>query len=161
MNDVFAIINAVPAISLMAYGFFNKGLVPGLCFGAVSLLDPSKACDPVVLSWARSNCVWLPTEPPVVYLIVRVSWKELTLEVLVFFAGSWDHNVWYGVHVCPRWTGTPKVSCRAYCWRSLPPKGCSCTSGTSFNSLNFCFVLISYVQLSTWLFWFHTSTYCS
>jgi hypothetical protein len=71
-------------------------------------------------------------------------------EVLVIFAGSWDHNVWYGVHVCPRWTGTPKVSCRAYCRRSLPPKGCSCTSGTSFNSLNFCFVLISYVQLSTW-----------
>jgi len=34
MNDVFAIINAVPAISLMAYGFFNSGLVPGLCFGA-------------------------------------------------------------------------------------------------------------------------------
>lgn len=34
LNDVFAIINAVPAISLLAYGFFNKGLVPGLCFGA-------------------------------------------------------------------------------------------------------------------------------
>ncbi|XP_047973807.1 beta-carotene hydroxylase 2, chloroplastic-like [Salvia hispanica] len=34
LNDVFAIINAVPAISLMYYGFFNKGLIPGLCFGA-------------------------------------------------------------------------------------------------------------------------------
>ncbi|WOL00138.1 beta-carotene 3-hydroxylase 2, chloroplastic-like [Canna indica] len=34
LNDVFAIVNAVPAISLMAYGFFNRGLVPGLCFGA-------------------------------------------------------------------------------------------------------------------------------
>lgn len=34
MNDVFAIINAVPAIALMAFGFLNKGLVPGLCFGA-------------------------------------------------------------------------------------------------------------------------------
>ncbi|KAH9327632.1 hypothetical protein KI387_007810, partial [Taxus chinensis] len=34
LNDVFAIINSVPAISLLAYGFFNKGLVPGLCFGA-------------------------------------------------------------------------------------------------------------------------------
>lgn len=34
MNDVFAIINAVPAIALMAYGFFNSGIVPGLCFGA-------------------------------------------------------------------------------------------------------------------------------
>lgn len=37
LNDVFAIINAVPAIGLLYYGFFNKGLVPGLCFGAVSL----------------------------------------------------------------------------------------------------------------------------
>ncbi|URD84156.1 Fatty acid hydroxylase superfamily [Musa troglodytarum] len=37
LNDVFAIINAVPAISLMAYGFLNRGLLPGLCFGAVSL----------------------------------------------------------------------------------------------------------------------------
>ncbi|XVF52959.1 hypothetical protein PTKIN_Ptkin05aG0059700 [Pterospermum kingtungense] len=34
LNDVFAIINAVPAIGLLAYGFFNKGIVPGLCFGA-------------------------------------------------------------------------------------------------------------------------------
>ncbi|URE39964.1 Fatty acid hydroxylase superfamily [Musa troglodytarum] len=34
LNDVFAIINAVPAISLMAYGFLNRGLLPGLCFGA-------------------------------------------------------------------------------------------------------------------------------
>lgn len=36
LNDVFAIINAVPAIALLSYGFFHKGLVPGLCFGAVS-----------------------------------------------------------------------------------------------------------------------------
>ncbi|XP_039780230.1 beta-carotene 3-hydroxylase, chloroplastic-like [Panicum virgatum] len=34
LNDVFAIINAVPAMSLLAYGFFNRGLVPGLFFGA-------------------------------------------------------------------------------------------------------------------------------
>ncbi|XAR71695.1 Beta-carotene 3-hydroxylase [Bertholletia excelsa] len=34
LNDVFAIINAVPAITLLSYGLFNKGLVPGLCFGA-------------------------------------------------------------------------------------------------------------------------------
>lgn len=33
-NDVFAIINAIPAIALLAYGFFHRGLVPGLCFGA-------------------------------------------------------------------------------------------------------------------------------
>ncbi|OEL14163.1 Beta-carotene 3-hydroxylase, chloroplastic [Dichanthelium oligosanthes] len=34
LNDVFAIINAVPAIALLNYGFFHRGLVPGLCFGA-------------------------------------------------------------------------------------------------------------------------------
>ncbi|KAH7513887.1 hypothetical protein FEM48_Zijuj11G0030300 [Ziziphus jujuba var. spinosa] len=34
LNDVFAITNAVPAIALLSYGFFTKGLVAGLCFGA-------------------------------------------------------------------------------------------------------------------------------
>ncbi|CAN4101413.1 unnamed protein product [Withania somnifera] len=34
LNDVFVIINAVPAIALLDYGFFHKGLIPGLCFGA-------------------------------------------------------------------------------------------------------------------------------
>ncbi|XP_042496880.1 beta-carotene hydroxylase 1, chloroplastic-like [Macadamia integrifolia] len=34
LNDVFAIINAVPAIALLSFGFFRKGLFPGLCFGA-------------------------------------------------------------------------------------------------------------------------------
>ncbi|KAL5989958.1 hypothetical protein ACLOJK_010853 [Asimina triloba] len=34
LNDVFAIINCIPAISLMAYGFFNHGLLSGLSFGA-------------------------------------------------------------------------------------------------------------------------------
>ncbi|XP_050379262.1 beta-carotene 3-hydroxylase 1, chloroplastic-like [Argentina anserina] len=34
LNDVFAIVNAGPAIALLSYGFFNQGLFPGLCFGA-------------------------------------------------------------------------------------------------------------------------------
>ncbi|KAF0929961.1 hypothetical protein E2562_027090 [Oryza meyeriana var. granulata] len=34
LNDVFAIANAAPAISLLAYGLLNRGLLPGLCFGA-------------------------------------------------------------------------------------------------------------------------------
>ncbi|KAK9202882.1 hypothetical protein WN943_013135 [Citrus x changshan-huyou] len=34
LNDIFAVINAVPAIALLSYGFFHKGIVPGLCFGA-------------------------------------------------------------------------------------------------------------------------------
>ncbi|XP_002985535.2 beta-carotene hydroxylase 2, chloroplastic [Selaginella moellendorffii] len=34
VNDVFAIVNAVPAIALMSYGFSHEGLLPGLCFGA-------------------------------------------------------------------------------------------------------------------------------
>lgn len=35
LNDIIAVINAVPAIALLSYGVFNKGIVPGLCFGAV------------------------------------------------------------------------------------------------------------------------------
>ncbi|KAJ6829854.1 beta-carotene hydroxylase [Iris pallida] len=34
LNDVFAITNAVPAIALLSFGFFHRGLLPGLCFGA-------------------------------------------------------------------------------------------------------------------------------
>ncbi|XP_040987957.1 beta-carotene hydroxylase 2, chloroplastic-like [Juglans microcarpa x Juglans regia] len=34
LNDVFAITNAVPAIALLFYGSSQKGLIPGLCFGA-------------------------------------------------------------------------------------------------------------------------------
>ncbi|KAK8965204.1 hypothetical protein KSP40_PGU020521 [Platanthera guangdongensis] len=41
LNDVFAIVNALPAISLLSYGFFHRGLVPGLCFGAVYFFLPS------------------------------------------------------------------------------------------------------------------------
>lgn len=33
-NDLFAVANAVPAIALIVYGFFNSGVVPGICFGA-------------------------------------------------------------------------------------------------------------------------------
>ncbi|XP_048140896.1 beta-carotene hydroxylase 2, chloroplastic-like isoform X2 [Rhodamnia argentea] len=34
LNDVFVIINAIPAMALLLYGFLNRGLLPGLCFGA-------------------------------------------------------------------------------------------------------------------------------
>ena len=37
LNDVFAMINSVPAIALIFYGFSNQGLVPGLCLGLVSI----------------------------------------------------------------------------------------------------------------------------
>lgn len=33
-NDIFAVINGVPATSLCAYGFFHSGIVGGLAFGA-------------------------------------------------------------------------------------------------------------------------------
>lgn len=33
-NDIFAVANAVPAIALIVYGFFNSGVLPGICFGA-------------------------------------------------------------------------------------------------------------------------------
>lgn len=49
---MFAIVNAVPAIGLLYYGFFNKGLVPGLCFGAVS---PYLCFDNIQNSITRIN----------------------------------------------------------------------------------------------------------
>lgn len=33
-NDIYAVMNAVPAMALCAYGFFTPHLVGGLCFGA-------------------------------------------------------------------------------------------------------------------------------
>jgi len=33
-NDVFALVNGVPAFALCAFGFFNPGVFGGLCFGA-------------------------------------------------------------------------------------------------------------------------------
>ena len=33
-NDVFAIVNAVPAMGLCAYGFLTPTMLGGLCFGA-------------------------------------------------------------------------------------------------------------------------------
>ena len=54
LNDVFAITNAVPAIALLSYGLFNKGLVPGLCFGAVSF-----SFLPSVLSFLFSLIIFL------------------------------------------------------------------------------------------------------
>ncbi|CAN1778248.1 hypothetical protein LINPERHAP1_LOCUS14339 [Linum perenne] len=33
-NDVFAVTNAMPAIGLLSFGFFNEGFFFGLCFGA-------------------------------------------------------------------------------------------------------------------------------
>ena len=39
-NDVFAIINAVPAFSLCLYGFLTPTLFGGVCFGAGMALAP-------------------------------------------------------------------------------------------------------------------------
>ena len=33
-NDVFAVVNAVPAIGLCAYGFLTPTILGGVCFGA-------------------------------------------------------------------------------------------------------------------------------
>ncbi|KAL6006742.1 hypothetical protein ACLOJK_032236 [Asimina triloba] len=68
LNDVFAITNAVPAIGLLSYGFFNKGLVPGLCFGAVSVLFsvpkslPPPAAKVNVFCGCRADTRQLATE---------------------------------------------------------------------------------------------------
>ena len=34
LNDIYAIVNAVPAMALCLYGFLRPDIVGGLCFGA-------------------------------------------------------------------------------------------------------------------------------
>lgn len=145
MNDVFAIINAVPAISLMAYGFFNNGLVPGLCFGAVSRWG-----FPITVSWL------LEVLPLSALKSIRnllsiwsyayvVKWQK----IFVVLVGPWDHNVRYGIYVRPRWLSSPKVPCWAHRRRSLSPESCSCTSGTFRSVPRSFYLLIQHVHLST------------
>uniref|UniRef100_A0A453J0R5 beta-carotene 3-hydroxylase n=1 Tax=Aegilops tauschii subsp. strangulata TaxID=200361 RepID=A0A453J0R5_AEGTS len=55
LNDVFAIVNAVPAMALLAFGFFNRGLLPGLCFGAVSTTAPSPSSIYLLRSKKKTN----------------------------------------------------------------------------------------------------------
>ncbi|XP_060971720.1 beta-carotene hydroxylase 1, chloroplastic-like isoform X2 [Cannabis sativa] len=62
-NDVFAIINAVPAIALLYYGFFNTGLLPGLSFGIrnYSVWDGLHVCarwssPPSFPGWPHCKC---------------------------------------------------------------------------------------------------------
>lgn len=47
LNDVFAIMNAIPAIVLLAYGVFHKGPLPGICFGAVNIFLATKSIPPL------------------------------------------------------------------------------------------------------------------
>lgn len=82
MNDVFAITNAVPAIALLSYGFFHKGIVPGLCFGAV--------CNHRLI------------------ICIDFFFYEFKLYILMRFLspGIGDHSIWDGLHVRSRWTGS-------------------------------------------------------
>lgn len=114
LNDVFAIINAFPAIALLAYGFFNKGFVPGLCFGAVKPLP-----------WKVSPMIGVPLLL-CIHLLIKLwdckrNWS--------FCAGLRYYNVWYGIHVCARWSCTQTIPCRTDCRGSIPPKSGSGTSG--------------------------------
>jgi hypothetical protein len=58
LNDIFAIINAVPAITLMAFGFFNHGFVPGLCFGGVSKYTACNCCSKLILQNVSNVFAW-------------------------------------------------------------------------------------------------------
>lgn len=79
----------------------------------------------------------------IIYLVVCIRYD--VTEVLVVRAGPWDHNVWYGIYVCPRWLSSPKIPCRAHRRRSLPPESCSCTSGIFSSVPCFSLLLIQHV----------------
>ncbi|GAU18247.1 hypothetical protein TSUD_175890 [Trifolium subterraneum] len=67
LNDVFAIINVVPAIALLSFGFFNKGLLPGLCFGADG--DIPIVPDPILTLEREELYVGLRSSLPCFYVI--------------------------------------------------------------------------------------------
>lgn len=107
LNDIFAIINAAPAILLLAYGFFTKGFFPGLCFGAVRM--PLLACSlPAV--WPRG--------------------RPVTRGDGGGGAGPGHHSLWHFVHVCSRRPGAPPLSRGASCRRAFFSEG-SCSSQAS------------------------------
>ena len=80
-NDVFAIINAGPAIGLCLYGFLTPSLLGGLCFGAGGL-KPSR-----LLSLPQHACsVWrgrgsvracTASRPPAGRPLRRVGWAQM------------------------------------------------------------------------------------
>lgn len=58
-NDIFAIINAVPAIALCLYGFITPTLFGGICFGAGMFLPDFlfvKHCECMLLLPSSSLC---------------------------------------------------------------------------------------------------------
>ena len=150
LNDVFAIINAVPAISLLSYGLFNKGLVPGLCFGAVSPC-PNQKTSPlnrrsfVPRKWNRDfflsnlhrhvsknlkeNCrlhyvAWCWWREERSWESVFTFWhvSNFSFIYLYIFAGTRNNSVWHGLHVCPRRPCPPSIPCRTHRQRPLSTK---------------------------------------
>ncbi|KAK9050553.1 hypothetical protein SSX86_030477 [Deinandra increscens subsp. villosa] len=91
LNDVFAIINAVPAIALLNYGFFHKGIVPGLCFGAGSRCSEWRICSSTT-AWFTKDSKWVPSQTfptfgglqPPISCITRRNLTEFLM------ACSWD-----------------------------------------------------------------------
>ena len=76
LNDVFAVMNAIPAIVLLAYGVFYKGLLPGICFGAVSLCHnfiPFQYSTTLEIYFLSVVPKWhFVSEPLIVYYIVSL-----------------------------------------------------------------------------------------
>lgn len=116
LNDVFAIINAVPAIALLAYGFFNAGLVPGLCFGAVS--PPIDHFFPTTFRQEScSRCGHPPSIP--------------THHLRAMNLGPWHHHVRNGLHVHPRRSCAPPLPRWPHRRRALLAEGGCSAPGLS------------------------------
>lgn len=138
VNDVFAIINAIPAIALLAFGFSNKGLIPGLCFGAVSFLL-STTCfftvgHPIQARW-HGDILLAPFFNYLIFFFFFTNY-------LMLKTGSRNHSVWDGLHVCAWWTRPPSISSRAH--RKCPLFTKSCCSSPSIIFFSFLFFLSNY-----------------
>ncbi len=131
LNDIFAIINAVPAITLMAFGFFNHGFVPGLCFGGVSKYTEHNCCSKLTLQ-NLSNV--LPGKFSFLANLFNILWCRLWLrekDISVCVTGFRHYHVWHGLHVCAWWLSASALCCWACCRFPISPEGGCSTSGTS------------------------------
>jgi len=83
---VFAITNAVPAIGLLYYGFLNKGLVPGLCFGAVSLFSLFRQYPKLIKKRSKVFCFSIKREAIVNWYLTSLN-KVTETESMKIFCG--------------------------------------------------------------------------
>lgn len=153
LNDVFAIINAVPAVALMSYGFFNPGIFPGLCFGAVSikfrLLCLIINVDFYLITYLLNRIIlgdnFFTCQKCVIFGTISHMFSSLINLEWFLYAGTRNNNVWNGLYVCPWRSRPPSFPGWPYCKCSLFKKSCCCPPSKFL--LLFLFLFFSFLAI--------------